>query len=111
MTPSSGLANALRQMLAVLEDERQALAALDIGALSLATQNKTVLCAMLKEACALDEECRLLAEAARQANETNRRMRNLMAANVTARLDALTGDTTRLYSRQSGGMRRRSTDA
>lgn len=87
------LAGTLRQMLAVLEQERQALAALDIDALSLAGQGKLSLCGTLERAApeALDGECRGLLLAARQANEVNRRVRNLVAANVSARLDALTG--------------------
>ena len=39
----------------------------------------------------LDEECRGLLDAARRLNEVNRQVRNLIAANVSARLDALTG--------------------
>lgn len=86
------LADQLRQMLAVLETERQALAALDIDALTLSTQGKHSLCAVMEaqEAGDLDAECRTLAEAARQKNEVNRKVRNLLAANVAARLDALT---------------------
>lgn len=95
---ASGLAGALRQMLAVLESERQALAALDIDALSLATHGKHHLCATLEPAdgAMLDQECRGLAEAARAANEINRKVRNLLAANIAARLDGLTGSA-RLY--------------
>lgn len=93
MIAQSDLAAALRQMLAVLEEERQALAALDIDALSLAGQGKLRLCDALGNAApdTLDAECRALTEAARTANEVNRRVRNLLAANVAARLDALTG--------------------
>jgi len=39
----------------------------------------------------LDEESRALLEAVKRLNEVNRRMRNLIAANVQARLTALTG--------------------
>lgn len=86
------LAEQLRQMLAVLDTERQALAALDVDALTLSTHDKQSLCAVLatKGADGLDRECRTLVEAARQKNEVNRKVRNLLAANVAARLDALT---------------------
>ena len=40
---------------------------------------------------ALDEECTGLLDAARRMNEVNRQVRNLIAANVSSRLDALTG--------------------
>ncbi len=91
---------ALRQMLAVLEEERQALAGLDIDAITIAAQDKVVLCDALSGANdddALDEECRGMIAAARSLNETNRQIRNLVAANVSARLDALTGSP-RLYA-------------
>ncbi len=88
------LADALRQMLAVLETERQALAAMDIDALMLSGQEKHLLCGTLEgEASqAVDAECRALLEEAKHANEVNRRVRNLMAANVATRLAALSGD-------------------
>ncbi len=91
MTGAAGLAAKLRQMLAVLEDERQALAGLDVDALVLATSGKQNLCDSLEtQRTAVDAECRGLLEAARHQNEVNRRLRNLLAANVAARLDALT---------------------
>ena len=43
------------------------------------------------EPALIDEECRGLLDAARRLNEVNRQVRNLVAANVAARLDALTG--------------------
>ena len=88
------LRNHLRQMVAVLEDERQALAGLDVEAISAAATAKQSLCERLDEASplSLDAECRGLAEAARRLNEMNRQVRNLVAANVNARLDALTGN-------------------
>lgn len=92
MSAAMKLADQLRQMLAVLDTERQALAALDIDALMMSTQDKHSLCSLLETQAAdgLDDECRTLVEAARHRNEVNRRVRNLMAANVAARLDALT---------------------
>ena len=83
----------LRQMLAVLEAERQALAGLDLDAIVGATGDKERLCGTLDAAgiVALDEECRGLLEAARRLNEVNRQVRNIIAANVATRLNALTG--------------------
>lgn len=83
----------LRQMLTVLESERHALAGLDVDSIVGCAVRKNVLCGRLEEttAEAVDEECRGLLDAARRLNETNRRVRNLIAANVSARLDALTG--------------------
>jgi hypothetical protein len=100
------LAATLRQMLAALEAERQALAALDIDALTLSGRDKLSLCDELggADVGALDGECRGLLLAARQANEVNRRVRNLVAANISARLDALTG-ALGLYRSPLGGSR------
>lgn len=90
---SQNLRESLRQMVAVLEDERQALAGLDLDGIVGAGQEKTALCDALSgaEPDQVDEECRGLLEAARRLNEVNRQVRNLIAANVSARLDALTG--------------------
>ncbi len=87
------LRDTLRQMLAVLEDERHALAGLDVDAIMGCAVGKTALCGRLDTTVpeAIDDECRALLEAARRVNEGNRRVRNLIAANVSARLDALTG--------------------
>jgi hypothetical protein len=87
----------LRQMIAVLQAERQALAGLDLDGLIGAAQDKARLCGTLDahspfaSAHGIDEECRGLLDAARRLNEVNRQVRNLIAANVAARLDALTG--------------------
>lgn len=91
--PAQPLAASLRQMIAVLERERQALAALDADALVGAAQDKESLCDALAAIGpqALDGETRSLAETARQLNEVNRRVRNLLAANVAARIEALGG--------------------
>jgi hypothetical protein len=87
------LAASLRQMIAVLEIERQALAALDADALTGASHDKQALCDVLAGIGpqALDSETRGLAETARQLNEVNRRVRNLLAANVAARIEAMGG--------------------
>ncbi len=96
------LRDTLRQMLAVLEDERQALAGLDVDAIMGCAVDKNALCGRLDTTApeAIDEECRGLLEAARRVNEANRRVRNLIAANVSARLDALTGQPA-LYRAQA----------
>lgn len=98
MTQRNGLADTLRQMIAVLQVERQALAGLDIDGVLGIAQSKLTLCGTLDTGAlaAVDEECRSLLEAARRLNEVNRQIRNLIAANVAARLDALTG-TPALY--------------
>ena len=89
--PATPLAAGLRQMIAVLQRERQALAALDADGLVGAAREKESLCDTLAalEPQALDGETRSLAETARQLNEVNRRVRNLLAANVAARIEAL----------------------
>lgn len=101
MTATTQMRDTLRQMLAVLETERQALAALDLDAIMGATYDKTTLCGRLDDAGAeaVDEECRGLLDAARRLNEVNRQIRNLIAANVAARLDAMTGSPA-LYKAQ-----------
>ncbi|WP_313958508.1 flagellar protein FlgN [Novosphingobium sp. 9] len=83
----------LRQMLAVLETERQALAGLDLDTIMGAAGDKERLCFRLEAAdgFVLDDECRAMLEAARRLNEVNRQVRNIIAANVTTRLNALTG--------------------
>jgi hypothetical protein len=90
---SIDLRDTLRQMLAVLEDERHALAGLDVDAIMGCAVGKNALCGRLDTTVpeAIDEECRALLESARRVNEANRRVRNLIAANVAARLDAMTG--------------------
>ena len=93
MTEGLHMRDQLRQMLAVLQAERQALAGLDLDAIMGAAHEKRDLCGRLDGTVAdgLDEECRGLLDAARRLNEVNRQVRNLIAANVSARLDALTG--------------------
>lgn len=83
----------LRQMLAVLEAERHALAGLDVDAIMGCAVHKSSLCERLETTGPdhVDDECRGMLDAARRLNETNRRVRNLIAANVSARLDAMTG--------------------
>lgn len=109
---SAPLIAPLRQMIAALQAERQALAAMDIDALLATTAEKQGLCDRLEAAndeertplAALDDEARALLEAARDLNEINRQMRNLLARNVAARLDAL-GGTGATYSMKAGAGR------
>ena len=92
------LHDSLRQMVAVLQDERQALAGLDLDAIMGAAVEKQALCEQLdgRDPATVDDECRGLLDAARRLNEVNRQVRNLIAANVAARLEALVG-TPALY--------------
>ena len=85
--------SALRQMLALLEGERQALAALDIDRINNCSNDKMDLCARLDQVRPedLDEECLGLLDAVRRLNTINRRLRNLIATNVQSRIDAMAG--------------------
>lgn len=88
----SDLKETLRQMVAVLQAERQALAGFDLDGVLAAAADKTKLCGRIDASgtAAFDDECRGLADAARRMNEVNRQVRNLIAANVSTRLDVLT---------------------
>ena len=109
MSVSGMMRDNLRQMIAVLQAERQALAGLDLDAIIGAAQDKIALCGTLDvdtpfaEGFSIDEECRGLLDAAKRLNEVNRQVRNLIAANVAARLDALTGSPA-LYRGGPGGV-------
>ena len=93
MSPSLELRDNLRQMVAVLQAERQALAELDLDGIMGCATDKASLCGTLADVdhAAVDAECRGLLDAARRLNEVNRQVRNLIANNVSSRLDALTG--------------------
>jgi len=92
-TASAPLRDSLRQMLALLEGERQALAALDLERIVTCADGKqTISSALDGRGAEVDEECRGLLDAVRRMNEVNRKLRNLLAANVQARLAALTGN-------------------
>ena len=93
------LAENLRQMLAILEGERAALAGLDLERIITCADGKQRLCNELEAAARqpLDEECEGLLNAVRRLNEVNRKLRNMIADNVQARLGALTGSSF-LYS-------------
>ncbi len=93
MTASLELRDNLRQMVAVLQAERQALAEMDLDGIMGCATDKASLCGQMQDVdtAAVDAECRGLLDAARRLNEVNRQVRNLIAANVSSRLDALTG--------------------
>lgn len=78
-------------MIAVLQQERQALASLDADGLFEAAREKDRLCDALAPVApeSLDHETRQLVETAQALNAVNRRVRNLLAANVASRLEAL----------------------
>jgi len=101
MTDPTDLKQTLRQMLAVMEQERQALAAMNLHSIVKCAASKSALGDRLQATTNdnLDEESRSLIDAARRLNEVNRQVRNLVAANVAARLDALTG-TASVYRAQ-----------
>lgn len=92
MSEINPIKHALRQMFAVLEQERQALARLDLEAIIGCTTQKDALCSELGSAANdnLDAECLGLLDAVKRLNEVNRQVRNLVAANVAARIGALT---------------------
>ena len=101
------LAGNLRQMIAVLETERQALATLQPDALTAVTREKESLCDILAQTDPrqLDEKTRALVETAKSLNDVNRRVRNLLAANVAGRLDALGAErpSRHAYTAQAAG--------
>ncbi|HWK41744.1 MAG TPA: hypothetical protein VNR60_07410 [Croceibacterium sp.] len=80
-------------MLALLEGERQALAAFDLERILTCADGKLELCERIEQAARgdLNEEERGLLDAVARLNDINRKMRNLIAANVESRLTALTG--------------------
>ena len=98
----------LRQMLAVLQAERHALAGLNLSGIVAAAADKRDLCGRLDSGANLDidDECRGMLDAAQRLNEVNRQLRNLIAANISARLDALTG-APKLYRVTAGRTTRR----
>jgi hypothetical protein len=93
MTPERPLREVLRQMLALLEAERQALAALDLERILTCADGKLELCDQIERRAQgrLDEESRGLLDAVARLNEINRKLRNLIAANIETRLTSLTG--------------------
>ncbi len=97
------LRETMRQMVAVLQAERQALAGMDLDAIMGCANDKQALCTRLdsETAGAVDAECRGLLDAAHRLNEVNRQVRNLIAANVSARLNTLTGSPALYHAQPS----------
>ncbi|WP_343613343.1 flagellar protein FlgN [Novosphingobium sp.] len=93
----------LRRMIELLRHEREALTGMDMDSIMGCAHDKYVLCEELEAAGDghIDEETRGLIDAARRLNEVNRQLRNLIAANVSARLNALSGGAP-LYKAQTG---------
>jgi hypothetical protein len=93
MTVNKPLRETLRQLLALLEGERQALAELDLERILTCADGKLELCSRIEVEAQgrLDEECSGLLDAVARLNEINRKLRNLIAANVETRLGTLTG--------------------
>jgi hypothetical protein len=104
--PAAPLRDSLRQMLALLEGERQALAALDLERIITCADGKHQICHGLDgRGAEIDEECRGLLDAVKRMNEVNRKLRNLLAANVQARLSALTGNSAIYAAGRSSAVR------
>ncbi|WP_414899984.1 flagellar protein FlgN [Sphingomonas flavalba] len=94
----------LRAVVDALHAEIAALKRFDVAALAVATGAKEAGIGALAGTWRQDEvddEVRALAEEAQRLNETSRIYVNLMAANVRARLDALTGLGAQVYTRSS----------
>lgn len=96
--------DALRALVAVLEDEVAALKRFDVDALAQATEAKSAGCSQVAGVWGdepITDEVRMLAEQAARLNETSRIYVNLMSANVRRRLDVLTGTQAPLYRPQA----------
>ncbi len=106
MTSAVSMRENLRQMFALLEAERQALAAVDLERIVTCADGKLRLCDSIEARGAeIDEESRGLLDAVMRLNDVNRRMRNLIAANVQSRLDALSG-AANLYAAKKASAKR-----
>lgn len=99
------LADHLRQMLALLEDERQALADLDLERIITCASGKEQICHAIEglELQSLDEECSGLLSAVHHLNDINRKLRNMIAANIQSRLGALSGQMA-IYGRKGAAL-------
>jgi hypothetical protein len=100
------LRESLKKMLVLLEGERTALSSFNMEHILTCADGKLELCAQIEQNAArgVDEECHGLLDAAHRLNEINRKLRNLIAANVQARLGALTGSIS-LYGGARAPMR------
>lgn len=83
----------LRHMLAVLQEERRAIAGLDLDGIVACAEVKGELCEVLAhaDAGAIDPQTRELIVNAERLNLGNARLRNLVAGKVATQLAALTG--------------------
>lgn len=92
--------DALKAVIASLEEELAALKRFDIAALAMATAEKEGRIGALsaRNDNPLSDEERMLAEQAKTLNETARTYVNLMSANVRGRLEQLTGQKAVAYS-------------
>ena len=108
MSRGTTIKETLRQMLALLEGERQALAALDLERIMTCADGKTGICARLDGIGKddLDEETIGLIDAAKRLNEINWRLRNLIATNVKTRMEAMAGSAGMYRSPVAGGSAR-----
>lgn len=105
MSRIAQMKDSLRQMLALLEGERQALAALDLDRIVSCAGGKLELCERLEAMAGhqLDEEGVSLLDAAKRLNEINRRLRNLIATNVQSRIEMLSGGAQGVYRSPGAG--------
>ncbi len=90
----------LRQLIAVLDKERQAIAGLELDDITIAAQTKLAVCGAIEKISSddIDDEIQAMILSARDMNETNRQIRNLVANNIDARIKTLTGSSG-LYGR------------
>ncbi len=99
MSQREHLRENLRQVIALLQEERQVLAGLNIASIMDPKLDNVPQCGTLDNSGAFagdpawDEECQGLLEAAWRMNEINREVHNLIAAGVAARLDVLSRRT------------------
>ncbi|KRA82873.1 hypothetical protein [Altererythrobacter sp. Root672] len=106
MSHSANLGESLRQMFALLEAERQALAAIDLERIITCADGKMNLCDAIEgRGAELDEESRGVLDAVLRLNDVNRKLRNLIASNVQTRLTALSGGSP-LYDARRGAKSR-----
>ena len=87
------LRESLKKMLVLLEGERSALSSLHLEHILTCADGKMELAEVIERASrdGVDEECRGLVDGVIRLNEINRKLRNLIAANIQARIGALTG--------------------
>ena len=97
---SDATEGALRQMIAALSAERQALAGLDVDALVACSADTAAATQRVGRPTSLSDTARALAVEAKRLNDANLATVRLLSANVAQRLDALTGQCA-LYAPKS----------